>query len=150
MSAKIEHVGLKYLHLVLIAILALGALFYKFSAWLVGPVDFTSLGFIILGLLGFELMVFLMQLTWRFFEKLMTYVIKDYKPLGLKTIILYGIIMLGLIWTVFTYFTWLPLEVIDAGMIVNYWKGMVVFWFVGTGLFFIQSIWAVAHRLSEL
>jgi len=148
-ASKAEHVGIKYLHLVIVSVLAITAMFYQFWNWMVSTPNIITLGLVWLMLLAYELVIFLIQLTWKFFTNYLKQVIPDYKPLGFKTIIMFAIIAVGLIWLLFNFFKVLPLAVIPGATMQSYGLGLTILWIGAVFIFFLQMLWAVAHRLSE-
>jgi len=151
-AAKVEHLGIKYLHLIIFGALALVWTLWQFFQWFtaIEAATFTNFFTGLFGLFLYLLVVFIWQLAWHYFGKVTPLIVKDYKPVGFKTLFLTVTILLGIAWQFFNFIQWIIATTITTPMLVFFGQGLVMLSVLLLVLFVVQVLWAVAHRVSDL
>jgi len=147
---KSEHLGYKYIHLLLTLVLgAIWALF-SFFGWIMGitPVTLQSFAFGIVGITIYLIFAFIWQLLWKFFHKVSGVLMPEgTEHLGFKYIHLLISLILGVIWTLFSFFNWIVL--INTPALLTYAYGILGITIYLVFAFIWHALWAFFHKVSE-
>jgi hypothetical protein len=147
----VEHMGFKYLHLVLALVLGAIWTLFSFFGWITGiaPQDLTSYAYGIIGVTVYLMFAFIWQILWKFFGKVSWKLTPnlDDPDLGFKYLHLVLSLILGVIWAVFNFFSWLP--GVTPVLLITFAYGLVGLTIYLLFAFIWHILWAFFHTTSE-
>lgn len=146
-----EHSGFKYLHLVLALVLGAIWTLFSFFSWIldITPTTLTSYAYGIIGVTIYLLFAFIWQILWKFFGKVslkLTPNLPD-PDLGFKYLHLVLSLVLGVIWALFNFFSWLP--GVTPALLIAFSYGLIGLTIYLMFAFIWHILWAFFHTASE-
>ena len=150
-SAVVDHSGFKYLHLVLTLVLMFFWTLFSFFTWLTGiePVALMNFALGFVGLFMYLLFTFFWQILKHYMDKVFKkFVPEGWTDLGFKDLILVITLILGVMWALFNFFSWLPTGV-TATSLYTFGLGLTAITLVVLFGFLVEIVWAFFHKVSD-
>ena len=144
-----QHTGFKYIHLLLTAILAAIWSLFNFFGWLTAlvPATLVSFSYGLVGLTIYLFFAFIWSVLHNFFKSVSAKIAGLPDDWHFKYLFLTIMMILGALWTLFSFFSWLTL--IDASVLMTYGLGLVGLTIVLFFVFIWEVAWSFFHKVSE-
>ena len=145
-----NHQGFKYLHLILALVLGTFWGLLNVFGWLTGvvPATLTTFAYGMVGITLYLLFAFIWQILWTYFTKASKLISGVETDLNFKYVFLMLTLILGFAWTLFNFFSWIP--IVNVPKLLMYSYGIV-----GVTLFLLfafiwEVLWSFFHKASEM
>lgn len=122
---------------------------FSFFSWIatMSPVVLMNFAYGLIGITIYIVFAFVWEIIWRFFHKVSSQFDSYADDLGFKYLGLTIILILGVIWTLFSFFTWIP--GIAPTALVTFAYGFIGLTILLFFIFIWYLLWAFFHKTSE-